>query len=130
MFFHQVSDFVTLDIAIDLFQMRIAGQDDKVVLQFIMHFRRAAFYRFAVVLHLVEGGRVTVAIDNLFAFFAARTGHDDFVGVDFDRTLSDDDITRKGNDVALHIQRLLIGFNMNRLIGITRFGLCRQAGGQ
>ena len=130
MFFHQVSDYVTLDIAIDLLQMRIAGQDDKVILQFIMHFRRAAFHRLAVVLHLVEGGRVTVAIDNLFTFFAARTGHNDFVGIDFDGSLSDDNIPRKGHDVALHIQRLLIGFNVNRLIGITRLCLSRQAGRQ
>ena len=95
-----------------------------------MHFRRAAFYRLTVVLHLVEGGRVTVAINNLFAFLSTRTGHNNFVGVDFDRSLSDDNIPRKGDDVALHIQRLLIGFNVNRLIGITCLCLCRQAGGQ
>lgn len=52
-----------------------------------MHMRGMAFHRLAVVLHLVEGGRVAITIDNLFALLAARTGNDHFVGVDFNCAL-------------------------------------------
>jgi hypothetical protein len=66
-----------------------------------------AFHRLAVVLHLVEGGRVAITINNLFALLAARTGNDHFVGVNFDGALGHDDVTREGDDVTLHIERLL-----------------------
>ena len=81
--------------------------------------RGMAFHRLAVVLHLVEGGRVAITIDNLFALLAARTGNDHFVGVDFNCALGHDDVAGKGDDVTLHIQRLGIGFNMNRLFGVA-----------
>ena len=84
-----------------------------------MHLRRATFHRLTVVLHLVERGRVAVAVDHFFTLLVCRAGDDHFVGVDFDAALGHDDVTGEGHDVALHIQRLLIGFNMNRLIGIA-----------
>ena len=110
--------------------MRVAGQYHEIVLQFIMHFRRAAFHRLAVVLHLIEGGRIAETVDHLFAFFTARAGNHDFVGIDFNGPLGDDHVAGEGHDVALHIQRLLIGLDVNRLIGIAGFCQSRQAGGQ
>ncbi len=85
MLFHQIGDLVALDVAVELFKVRVAGQHDVIVLQLIAHFRRPAFYRFAVILHLVEGGRFTETFDHLFAFFIARTGDYHFISVNLDR---------------------------------------------
>ncbi len=95
-----------------------------------MHLGSVAFYRLAVVLHLVEGGWVAVAIDNLFTVFPARTRYHHLIGVDFDGALSHDNIAGKGHYIALHIERLRIGFDMNRLLGITRHSKRRHADGQ
>ena len=130
MLFHQIGDLIALDIAVELLKVSVAGQHDVIILQLVAHFRRPAFYRLAVILHLVEGGRVTEAFDHLFTFLIARTGDHHFISVNFDRPLGHDHVTGEGDDIALHVQRLLIGFDMDRLIGIARLGEGRQAGGQ
>jgi hypothetical protein len=38
----------------------------------------------------------------------AKTGDHHFISVNFDRPLSHDHVTGEGDDIALHIQRLLI----------------------
>ena len=95
-----------------------------------MHLGSVTFNGFTIVLHLVERCRFTVAVNHFFTLFAARTGNDHFVGINFDGALGDDDITGKGNHVALHIKRLLVRFNVDRLISVSGYGKCRNAGGQ
>ena len=130
MLFHQIGDLVALDVAVELFQISVARQHDVIVLQLVAHFRRPAFYRLAVILHLIESSRVTETFDHLFAFLVARTGDHHFISVNLDRPLGHDHVTGEGDDIALHVQRLLIGLDMDRLIGIARLGEGRQAGGQ
>jgi hypothetical protein len=43
--------------------------------------------------------------------------------------LGDDHVAGEGHDVALHIQRLLIGLDVNRLIGITLYGTTFNSSG-
>ena len=95
-----------------------------------MHLRGAAFNRFTVVLHLVKRRWIAIAVNHFLAVFAARTGHDDFIGVNFDGALSHNHVASKRYHVALHIQGLLVRLNVNRLLGIAGDGKCRNAGGQ
>lgn len=128
--FYQVSDLIALNVAINLLQISITRQNDKIFCQFVVHLGSVTFNRFTVVLHLVERCRFTVAVNHFFTLFAARTGNNHFVGINFDGALGDDDITGKGNHVALHIKRLLVRFNVDRLISVSGYGKCRNAGSQ
>ena len=89
-----------------------------------------AFDRLAVILHLIEGGWVAVTVDDFLALFTTRTGDDHFIGIDFNGALSHDDITGEGDHVALHIKRLLVRFDVDRLVSVSGYGKCRNAGGQ
>ena len=60
-----------------------------------MHLGSVTFNGFTIVLHLVERCRFTVAVNHFFTLFAARTGNDHFVGINFDGALGDDDITER-----------------------------------
>ncbi|SPZ63040.1 Uncharacterised protein [Shigella boydii] len=62
------------------------------------------FNGFTVVLHLVERCRFTVAVNHFFTLFAARTGNDHFVGINFDVPWVTMTLTGKGNHLALHIK--------------------------
>ncbi len=48
-----------------------------------------------VVLHLVKRCRFTVAVNHFFTLFAARTGNNRFVGINFDDALGDDSVPVK-----------------------------------
>ncbi|MNY46335.1 hypothetical protein D3C86_1815050 [compost metagenome] len=89
-----------------------------------------AFHWLAVILHLIERCRIAVAINNLFALLAARTGDNHFIGIDFDRALGHDDVASEGDDVTLHIKRLRVRFDMNRLLSVARHRKGRETGGQ
>lgn len=119
--FHQIGDLVAGNVAVQLFQIRVSGQDNQVFRQLIVHMRGAAFHRLAVVLHLVEGGRVAVTINDLFALLATRTGNDHFISVNFDGALRHHDVTREGDDVTLHIEGLSVRLDVDRLVGIARY---------
>ncbi|GAB7210958.1 hypothetical protein OS31_24650 [Dickeya oryzae] len=64
------------------------------------------------------------------ALLAVRTGYDDFVGLCFYRPLRDDNVAGKRHDIALHIQRLLVGRNVDRLLGISGECQCRNTDGK
>lgn len=94
-----------------------------------MYLGSVIFNGFIVVLYLVERCRFIVVVNYFFILFVVRTGNDYFVGINFDGVLGDDDIIGKGNYVVLYIKRLLVRFNVDRLISVFGYGKCRNVGG-
>lgn len=81
--------------------------------------------------HLYQGqSNKLIAFSDLLEKLAIAPENVAYVGINFDGVLGDDDITGKGNHVALHIKRLLVRFNVDRLISVSGYGKCRNAGGQ
>ena len=95
-----------------------------------MHLGGVAFHGFAVILHLIKGGRITVTINDFFTLLTARACYHNLVGIDFDGALGHDNITGEGHHIPLHIQRLLIGVDMDRLLGIAGHRKRRKTGGK